>query len=55
MPKEPVMSVGAALEIVYELARKNIRVDVDGTQQEALNIVHDLIVNHYGEDEIEEN
>jgi hypothetical protein len=45
------MTTGEALGIVYELAKKNIRVDVTGEQQEALNVVHDFIVNNFGEED----
>lgn len=45
------MELGKALEIVHELARRNLRVDVDGKQQLALNVVEDFIVNHFGKEE----
>jgi len=44
------VELGEALEIVYELARRNLRVDTDGKQQAALNTVHDFIVNNFEEE-----
>lgn len=44
------MTTEEAWEIVYQLAKANIRVDVDGRQQTALDIVHDFIVNNREEE-----
>lgn len=59
--KRKFMEVGEALEIVYQLADQNSISSEDAAgdeelqaeaerQQDALNTVHDLIVNHYGRD-----